>query len=244
MPVPSTSMYAGLTKANLPCRAQKLHCKVDFKLSSRVTNELGNTWTALTLTTASSWRLTFTDGLIMLEELLTAFVEELDEECAYLARNRRCHEMSREIVRNCHEKLLHNSRSDCVFFFGFFFFFWWRKTDEDCELASEVNKRNVNAKCGCGKSSLSLMNFMVQCFGYKSTALGHHAIRLFQSSLEMYFCWNLKQVLSHTLLSGVMSVRCHTSLTLSNELYFETQMVIFQNHILKENRRFERKFFR
>ena len=119
--MPSTSMYAGLGTANLPCRAQKLHCKGGFKLSSRVTNELGNTWTALTLTTASSWRLTFTDGLIMLEELLTAFVEELDEECAYLARNR-CHEMSREIVRNCHEKLLQNSRSNLVFFLGFFFF--------------------------------------------------------------------------------------------------------------------------
>ena len=65
-------MYAGLGTANLSCRAQKLHCKGGFKLSSRVTNELENTWTALTLTTASSWRLTFTDGLIMLEELLTA----------------------------------------------------------------------------------------------------------------------------------------------------------------------------
>ena len=59
----------------------------------------------------------------MLEELLTAFVGELDEKSGYLTRNRRCHEkMSREIVRNCHEKLSQNSRSDCVFFLGFFFF--------------------------------------------------------------------------------------------------------------------------
>ena len=132
-----------------------------------------------------------------------------------------------EDVTRCHEKLLETVTRNCyktvgqvACFFGFrFFLFWWRKTNEYCELASEVNKRNVNVKCGCGKSSLSLMNFTVQCFGYKSTELPHHAICLFESGLGMYFCWNLKQVLRHTILSGVMSVRRHTTLTLSTELY-------------------------
>ena len=169
--------------------------------------------------------------------------------------------MSREdVTRNCHEKLSQNSRSDSMFLW-FSFFVWWRKTDEDCELAGEVNQRNVNVKSCCGESALGLMNFTAQCFGYKRVALPHHAIRLFESGLGMYFCWNLKQVLRHTILSGLMSVRRHTLLTLSNELYFETQMIIFLNHILKgeknlgeshqtrdktfkrENRGFERKFF-
>ena len=131
-----------------------------------------------------------------------------------------------DVTRRCHERLLETVMKNCyktvgqiACFFGFPFFICWRKTDEDCDLASEVNLRNVNVNCGCGKSSLSLMNFTEQCFGYKSTALPYHIIRLFESGLGMYFCWNLKQVLRHTILSGVMSVRRHTSLTLSNELY-------------------------
>ena len=170
---------------------------------------------------------------------------------------RRCHEKLLEIVtRNCHKTV---GQIACFFWVSFFLMTKDRR-------GLWVSQRSQSAECKCKKLLwrecfrfdelygamfwLQKSSITTPCHSFVRKWSRNVFLLKLDTGIETYYI-----IWSH------VSTSLHTSLTLSNELYFETQMVIFQNHILKweknlgeshqtrdktfkrENRGFERKFF-
>ena len=139
--------------------------------------------------------------------------------------------MSREIVRNCHEKLLENSMSGWCFF-GFLFFFWWRKTVEDW-----VSQRSQSEECKCEIwlwqeffNFDELYGAMFWLQKYKITTPCHSFV--WKWSRNIFLLKLETGIETYYIIWSHVSTSSHIINTFQRTL-FETQMIIFQNHILK-----------